>query len=88
MSDYIDRQAAIEAVGDIHPLDYNSQAIANRLKSLPSADVEPVVRCKDCKHRCGDYCHNYDGFAYFDHFFVQMDDYCSRGARIDGEADG
>ena len=85
MSDYIDRQAAINAVGDVHPLDYNAQAIANRLKSLPSADVEHIVRCKDCKYRNGDYCHNYDGFAHFDHFFVQMDDYCSRGARMDGE---
>ena len=52
-----------------------------------SADVVPVVRCKDCKYRNGDYCHNYDGFAHFDHFFVQMDDYCSRGERMDGEQD-
>lgn len=55
----------------------------NARKGVPSADVEPVVRCKDCVHRNGDYCHNDDGFAHFDHFFVQMDDYCSRGARMD-----
>ena len=87
MSDYIDRQAAIDAVGDVHPLDYNSQAIAYRLKSLPSADVVPVVRCKDCKHNNSGYCNNYDGFAHFDHFFVQDDDYCSRGEMVDGEQD-
>ena len=51
-------------------------------------DLVRVVRCKDCKHRLGDYCHNDDGFAHFDHFFVTMDDYCSRGERMDGEADG
>ena len=44
MADYIDRQAAIDAVGDVHPLDYNSQAIVERLKTLPSADVAPVLR--------------------------------------------
>ena len=49
-------------------------------------DLVRVVRCKDCAYRNGDYCHNDDGFAHFDHFFVQMDDYCSRGAREDGDA--
>lgn len=48
MAEYINRQAAIDAVGDVHPLDYNSQAIVERLKNLPSADVAPVVRCKHC----------------------------------------
>ena len=42
MSDYIDRQAAIDALGDIHPLDYNAQAYKARIEKLPSADVEPV----------------------------------------------
>lgn len=50
-------------------------------------DLARVVRCKDCAYRNGDYCHNDDGFAHFDHFFVQMEDYCSRGARMDGEQD-
>lgn len=44
MAEYIDRQAAIDAVGDVHPLDYNSQAIVERLKNLPPADVAPVRR--------------------------------------------
>ena len=97
MSDYIDRQAAIEAVGDIHPLDYNSQAIANRLKSLPSADVAPVVRCKDCVHQTkfwhndgrmknGGYyicgCDLADGYSHV----CLDDDFCSRGERRDGDA--
>ena len=93
MSDYIDRQAAIDAVGDVHPLDYNSRAIANRLKSLPSADVEPVrhgrwidetfsfsrPRCSVC----GELCIGLHAFSYV------LTDYCPHcGARMDGEADG
>lgn len=88
MTDYIDRQEAIDAVyyaiGDGDKADFCVDVI----RSIPSADVEPVVRCRDCIHRNGDYCHNDDGFAHFDHFFVQMDDFCSRGERMDGEQDG
>ena len=35
MSDLISRKAAIEAVGDIHPLDYNGQAIMARIRAIP-----------------------------------------------------
>lgn len=38
MSDLISRAAAIEAIGDVHPLDYNKQAILERIKALPSAE--------------------------------------------------
>lgn len=34
--DLISRQAALEAVGDVHPLDYNGQGIVNRIKALPA----------------------------------------------------
>ena len=50
MNDTISRQAAIEAVGDVHPLDYNGQAILERIKALPSAQPE-IIKCKDCIHR-------------------------------------
>ncbi len=40
MDDLISRQAAIDAIGEIHPLDYNAQAIAERIKELPSAQTE------------------------------------------------
>ena len=89
MSDYIDRQAAIEAVGDIHPLDYNSRAIVERLKNLPSADVEPVRHGRwevfYAEELCG-YRHAYyvcsSCFSSSDDEF----DYCPYcGARMDGE---
>jgi hypothetical protein len=50
MSDLIDRQAAIDALGEIHTLDYNAQSIKARLEKLPTIEAEPVVRCKDCEH--------------------------------------
>ena len=98
MNDYIDRQAAIDALNAlcVRECKYSKKTrlvmcsscelggAFEVLDDFPSADVEPVVRCKDCKHRCGDYCHNDDGFAHFDHFFVHLDDYCSRGERMDG----
>lgn len=37
MKDPIERQAAVEALGDIHPLDYNLQAVLEKIKALPSA---------------------------------------------------
>lgn len=36
--DLIDRQAAIDSIGEVHPLDYNGQAILERIKALPSAE--------------------------------------------------
>ena len=54
MSDYIRREDAID---DLHTqLMYRmgSDDMKRRLddwaKTLPSADVVPVIRCKDCKH--------------------------------------
>ena len=48
MDDLISRQAAIDAIGEIHPLDYNAQAIAERIKELPSA--QPTLYGYDIEH--------------------------------------
>ena len=64
MADYIDRQAAIDAVtgwlniarNPINQSKYNDGEIAaydtalSELKKIPSADAVEVVRCKDCKY--------------------------------------
>lgn len=39
-NDLISRQAAIDALGDIHPLDYNGLAILEKIKALPSAQPD------------------------------------------------
>ena len=47
-------------------------------------DPDWLVRCKDCKYRNGDYCHNYGGNTYEQ--FVRMTDWCTCGVRMDGDA--
>lgn len=50
MRDLISRQVAIGALGDIHPLDYNGQAILKKIKALPSAEEMAFNEwCTDCK---------------------------------------
>lgn len=45
MTDYISREAVLEFVEpDARPF------LAERIKSIPAADVRPVVYCKDCKY--------------------------------------
>lgn len=42
MGEYVKRSDAIQAVGDVHPLDYNAQGIVERIKTIPAADVAEV----------------------------------------------
>ena len=62
MTDLISRQAAIDAIGEIHPLDYNAQAIAERIKELPSAQPE-IICCRDCKYFELDHFDNFNGIS-------------------------
>ena len=76
MSDLIDRQAAIEALGDIHPLDYYAISVRNTLRSLPSAQPE-IVRCKNCYLRLTS-CPMAVRHGNYLTFFTD-DDFCSYG---------
>lgn len=49
MSDYIKREDAIKAFDPNQRQDWYTPWIVETLKDLPPADVEPVVRCKDCR---------------------------------------
>lgn len=76
MTDYIDRQAAIDAL--YHVDEYNGRSI-EAIKELPSADAVPVVRCKDCKHRYAE-----DGFCEGRGWPMQLvpdDGFCDKGKR-------
>ena len=87
MAEYIDRAAAVKSVLRMRRSE-NSVA-QNRMLSiiqmdmlkLPTADVVPVVRCKDCKYNVGTKkCLNPDSF-----FAVPKDDdFCSYGERKEG----
>ena len=65
MAEYIERDKAIKAVSGwyrkaLHPENISSYNEGERaayitalseIANLPAADVRPVVRCKDCRHR-------------------------------------
>ena len=104
MDDYISRKAAIAYIREqseecqkafeelggesgIYADAYND--LAEDFYSIPAADVAPVVRCKDCKHRGGvqipcnginiDYCKVWDGTVQ-----DLESTFCSYGKRKDG----
>ena len=71
--EYISREAAIEAVKHawakgLEPSQY--------IEILPAADVEEVVRCKDCINYIGSMCFRC-GLGH--EVSVDADDFCSRG---------
>ena len=78
MAEYIEREAAVEA------LDVAERFLRTR---IPAADVVPVVRCKDCKFACdfdddeSAWCKNWNQYVWAEHF-------CSYGERKDGDGNG
>lgn len=65
---------------------FGIESVLEYVQNLPAADVAPVVRCKDCAHRtemgnCGHPRHHGilpSAYPY---------DFCSYGARKDGDDD-
>ena len=50
MSDYISREAAIDAMRKVHnPNTARAVMSVVTIRELPAADVAPVVRCRECK---------------------------------------
>lgn len=97
MTEYIEREAAIDAIMKVYvrTAGYKARERVFEAKEavhrLPVADVAPVVRCKDCR----DYdmasgfcqCHSqyYDSSMSWDVF--REDDFCSYGERMDCDED-
>lgn len=85
MAEYIEREAAEDAVGEAHLKGLNPLW---ELRDVPAADVVPVVRCKDCKYAQNDY----DGFSTtvgcnMLKCATGWHSFCSYGERKDGGAD-
>lgn len=91
MSEYIEREAAIDAIMKVYVRTAGYKArervfeAEEAVHRLPAADVAPVVRCKDCKH-------HYDcGVHFCDRLGMDCPDdsdfFCSYGERKDGGAD-
>lgn len=96
MSDYIDRQVALDALGVTKNATkyggdhsgYDTRMlyeIHDALTGIPAADVVPVVRCRDCRKRrkdgyCTKFIQNISGIASA-WYMPQDDDFCSYGER-------
>ena len=50
MAEYIKREAVIDLITRRYE---NPEICTQEINSIPAADVAPVTRCKDCKHRGG-----------------------------------
>ena len=91
MADYIDRQAALSAIDTWDKQDVYPPCLYEMIiNDVPSADVAPVVRCKDCKHNYSKkhnkrYNHEDIVCDYWETDGMNDDDFCSYGARMEKE---
>ena len=87
MDEFISREATIKHIKKVYCVGCNSyNGVRCRacgtgdaidiIEDAPAADVAPVVRCKDCKHRFKD---SWREYADDDDNF-----YCARGERKEG----
>lgn len=97
MKEYIEREAAI------NEFDYQSQFydaewgnkrfapddVETIIRSIPAADVVPVVRCGECVfHEVADYGEGYTkNVCRLLNRQIQNDDFCSYGAKMDKDGD-
>lgn len=94
MAEYIEREAAIAAMQNTeHDLmaDYgpeygsewgiSTEKAVETIKSVPAADVAPVIRCRDCENTT-----TYKNrlMCYIWEQQVEENDFCSRGERKRG----
>lgn len=82
MAEYIEREAAEDATGEAYLKGLNP---VWAVRDVPTADVVPVVRCKDCENaqnECGGMiiCRVYKHIMW-------LQDFCSYGKRKGGGAD-
>lgn len=105
MAEYIDREAVMKIAKDGNHSDFGRSmadltSLREVLEDTPTADVESVVRCRDCKYyeKKTGYClkNSYfkdsDGMSCSpadspDFTFFNEDDFCSYGKTKDGETE-
>lgn len=96
MAEYIDRELLLNDLetsivvsgrNDVVPLELRGvHKVIDRIKSMPTEDVVPVVRCKDCKHyKDSTQVKGFKKCAYSSttetDFLVMPDDFCNYGER-------
>ena len=83
MDEYIKREAVIEVIMSEPPDAHYPQWYVDKIKSIPAADVVPVVRCKDCHWRGREECAMfYRCECGEQHTWETDDDFCSYGEKI------
>lgn len=104
--EYISREAIQQALhrgdidmGMVSPREYRllrklSKRIDEVIQQIPTADVQPVVRCKDCKHNLANIPDIQDGMNINENWnacqltelydSVEPMDFCSHGEKMDG----
>lgn len=83
MDEYIKREAVIEAIMSEPPDAHYPQWYVDKIKSIPAADVVPVVRCKDCRWRGREECAMfYRCECGEQHTWETDDDFCSYGEKL------
>ena len=98
MAEYIEREAIKQALRNAH-IYLNEEDIAViEIEDIPAADVQPVVRCKDCKHFHLDYFGEVNGANIIVAHEIcdlwaggcktEQNAFCSNGVRKDGEDNG
>ena len=76
MTEYIKREAAIEAIMSDPPDAHYPSWYIDHIKTLSAADVVEVVRCCNCEF------HDHDGTSGYCNYWRRwsnMSDFCSRG---------
>ena len=64
-----------------HYIDIGIEIAINHIKQQVAPDVEPVIRCRDCKHFKIDVFKQKVCMREFNHFKSSENDFCSRAER-------
>lgn len=89
MNEYIKRENVMQTLQKANIGGY----ITERLLEIPSEDVQPVVRCKDCKHRKERHYEESGEKPYikyeckFTKYSMSDEGFCSFGAKKDGDSE-
>ena len=67
---------------------HTAEDVIMMIKTAPTVDAVPVVRCRECKYRFKNNGHDKSGCPIIDaNIWMDDDDFCSHGERKEG-ADG
>lgn len=79
MDDYINREAAKQALGEAHFENYGNAIMV--IMESPAADVKPIVRCEECRHGYDDVGGKRCTYGVCVDCIVESDFYCAYGER-------